>query len=146
MKAAVFVVRLLLGCLLLAAGALKVGHAPQLAAAIAGFRLLPAGMVGWLATALPYLELFLGAYLIVGLFTRVIAIVTTVQFTVYAGALASAILRNIPADCGCFGPHDTAVADWPHVAMDVCLAAVSLFIAYGAPGAFALDASQKERS
>ena len=146
MKAAVFVVRLLLGGLLLATGALKAGHAAQLAAAIAGFRLLPAGVVGWLAIALPYLELFLGAYLLVGLFTRIIAIVATVQFTIYALAIASAVLRHIPANCGCFGPNDTAVADWPHVALDLGLAAASFFVACYAPGALALDGPKKERA
>ncbi len=70
MKAAVFVVRVLLGGLLLAAGALKVGHAAELAASIASFRLLPPTVVGPLALALPYVELLLGAYLVAGLFTR----------------------------------------------------------------------------
>jgi uncharacterized membrane protein YphA (DoxX/SURF4 family) len=139
MNAAVFVMRVLLGGLLLATGALKVGHAPDLAAAIAGFRLLPAGAVGPLALALPFFELLLGAYLVIGLFTRTAAIVAAVQFVIYAGAIASAVIRHIPANCGCFGPHDTAVADWPHVAFDLALALVSAFIAYRAPGILAVD-------
>ena len=76
MEAAVFLVRVLLGALLLVAGALKVGHAAELAAALASYRLLPAAIVGPLALALPYVEILLGLYLIVGLFTRVIAIVS----------------------------------------------------------------------
>jgi uncharacterized membrane protein YphA (DoxX/SURF4 family) len=139
MNAAVFVVRVLLGGVLLATGALKVGHAPELAAAIAGFRLLPAGATGPLALALPYFELLLGGYLLIGLFTRAAGIVSAVQFVVYAGAIASAVLRHIPANCGCFGPHDTAVADWPHVAFDLALAVASAFVAYGAPGMLAID-------
>ncbi len=60
MNAAVFVVRVLLGGLLIVTGALKLGHAPDLAAAIAGFRLLPAAAVGPLALALPFFEMLLG--------------------------------------------------------------------------------------
>lgn len=131
--------RVLLGLLLIVTGALKVGHAPDLAAAIAGFRLLPGFIVAPMALVLPFFELMLGLYLIVGLFTRMTAIFATAQFLIYAGAIASAILRNIPADCGCFGPNDTATADWPHVAFDLALAAVAAFIAYSAPGALALD-------
>lgn len=138
-KAAVFVVRILVGGLLLATGILKIGHPADLAAAIAGFRLLPAGVVGPLALALPYIELLLGAYLVAGLFTRVVAAISAVQFGIYAAAIGSAVVRHIPANCGCFGPGDTAVADWPHVAFDLVLAAASVFIAYGAPGAFAVD-------
>lgn len=139
MNAAVFVMRVLLGGLLIVTGALKVGHAPDLAAALAGFRLLPAGAVGPLALALPFFELLLGGYLVAGLFTRTSAIVAAVQFVIYAGAIASAVIRHIPANCGCFGPHDTAVADWPHVAFDLALALVSVFVAYRAPGILAVD-------
>lgn len=137
--AAIFVLRLLIGGVLLVAGALKVGHAPELASAIAGFRLLPAGVAAPLALALPFIEILLGLYLAAGLFTRVAAVVACVQFVAYAGAVGSAVLRHIPANCGCFGPADSAVADWPHVGLDLLLALVCAFIAYGAPGALAVD-------
>jgi uncharacterized membrane protein YphA (DoxX/SURF4 family) len=138
-RIAVFAVRVLLGALLLATGALKAGHPASLAAAMAGFRLLPAAAIGPLALGLPYFEILLGAYLVVGLFTRAAAWVAAVQFTVYATAIASAVLRHIPANCGCFGPNDAATADWPHVAFDLLLVAASAFVALGAPGAFAVD-------
>jgi len=137
--AAIFLLRLLIGGLLLLAGALKVGHAPELASAIAGFRLLPASIVGPLALGLPFIEILLGFYIAAGLFTRVAASVACVQFVGYAGAVGSAVLRHIPADCGCFGPADSAVADWPHVGLDLLLALVCAFIAYEAPGALAVD-------
>lgn len=133
------ILRILLGGLLLAAGGLKAGHAPSLAANIAAFRLLPAAIVGPVALALPYLELLLGAYLIAGLFTRVAATIATLQFVIYATAIASAVVRRIPAGCGCFGPGDTATADWPHVLFDLALAAACGFVVYAAPGALALD-------
>jgi uncharacterized membrane protein YphA (DoxX/SURF4 family) len=138
-EAAVFFVRVLLGGLLLVAGGLKVGHPAELAATIASFRLLPAAIVGPLALALPYVELLLGSYLVAGLFTRTVAIVSTAQFVFYGGAIASAVVRHIPANCGCFGPNDTTAADWPHVAFDLLLAAASAFVAIGAPGALAVD-------
>ncbi len=131
--------RLLLGGLLVAAGALKAGDPSSLAANIAAFRLLPAAIVGPLALALPYLELMLGGYLIVGLFTRVAATLATFEFLSYAAVIASAVVRRIPAGCGCFGPRDTALADWPHVVLDLALAAASAVVAYAAPGAFAVD-------
>lgn len=139
MDLVILILRFLLGGVLLVAGALKIGHPAQLAASIAGFRLLPAAIVGPLAIALPYLEVLLGGYLIVGLFTRVVSVVCAAQFMLYAAAIASAVLRHISANCGCFGPGDSAVADWPHVGFDVFLAAACAFVAYGAPGALALD-------
>lgn len=131
--------RVVVGAVLVAAGALKAGHPASLAAAIAGFRLLPATVVGPLAIGLPFFEILIGAYLVAGLFTRFAAGVAALQFALYAVAIASAVVRHIPADCGCFGPGDSAVSDWPHVAFDGCLAVASVFVAFGAPGALAVD-------
>lgn len=139
MQAAVTLARLILAAVLIGAGVLKLGHAPDLAAALAGFRLLPAAAIGVLALVLPPLEIFLGLYLLAGLFTRIAALIATAMFAVYAAAIASAVIRHIPANCGCFGPHDAATADWPHVAFDLALAALAAFIAWRAPGALALD-------
>jgi uncharacterized membrane protein YphA (DoxX/SURF4 family) len=125
--------------MLVVAGALKVGHPSNLAGDIAAFRLLPAAIVGPLALALPYIELLLGGYLVLGLFTRVAAALAATQFLIYAAAIASAVVRHIPANCGCFGPGDVAAADWGHVAFDCALVAAALFVAFGAPGALAVD-------
>jgi len=142
---AVALARVLLGGLLVWAGALKIGHPEALAGAIAGFRLLPPGLVAPLAVILPFFEVLLGLYLIAGLFTRIAAAVAAAQFVLYAAAIASAVVRGIPANCGCFGPGDAAVADWPHVAFDLALAIVALFIAAGAPGRYALDRRLRSR-
>jgi uncharacterized membrane protein YphA (DoxX/SURF4 family) len=135
----VLIIRVLLGGLLVVAGALKIGQPAALAATIAAFRLLPSAIVGPLALALPYIELLLGAYLVAGLFTRAVAAISAIAFLCYAAAIASAVLRHIPANCGCFGPNDKAVADWPHVAFDLVLAVASGFVVYAAPGALAID-------
>jgi uncharacterized membrane protein YphA (DoxX/SURF4 family) len=139
MQLAVFLLRLALGGLLVVTGALKVGHAPDLASAIAGFRLLPADVIAPMAVILPVFEIVLGGYLVLGLFTAVAGWVAGVQFLLYAGAIASAVIRGIPANCGCFGPNDQATADWPHVGFDLALAAIAFVIARFAPGIFALD-------
>jgi putative oxidoreductase len=139
MQGIITFLRIGLGLLLIVAGALKMGHAPDLASAIAGFRLLPEGVVEPLALILPYFEALLGLYLVAGLFTRGAAVVTCAQFVIYAGAIASAVVRHIPANCGCFGPYDRSSADWPHVAFDLVLAGIAALVAKGAPGLLALD-------
>lgn len=133
------IVRVLIGGLFIAAGALKVGHFDDLAAAIAGFRILPEAVIGPLAVVLPFFEIGIGLYLVAGLLTRAAAVVASVQFALYASAIASAVVRHIPANCGCFGPQDQAPADWPHVVFDFVLAAVCALVAWRAPGVLALD-------
>lgn len=138
------VVRVLVGALFIAAGAAKVGHFNDLAAAIAGFRLLPEAAVAPLAVILPFFEIGVGLYLAAGLFTRVAAAVGAIQLTIYAGAIASAVVRHIPANCGCFGPQDRASADWPHVAADLAVAVICAVVAMRPPGKYSLD--QRMRS
>jgi uncharacterized membrane protein YphA (DoxX/SURF4 family) len=138
-------VRIVVGALLVAAGALKIGHAAELASAIAGFRLLPAAVIPLLALVLPFFEVLLGLYLLAGLFTRIAAWVAAAQFALYAAAIASAVLRGIPANCGCFGPSDAAVADWPHVVVDAALALLCIAMAMRAPGAWAVDERMQSR-
>ncbi|MGZ3498605.1 MAG: MauE/DoxX family redox-associated membrane protein [Vulcanimicrobiaceae bacterium] len=131
--------RIAIGLLLVAAGASKIGHFNDLAVAISGYRLLPSAVVAPLAILLPFFEIGLGFYLASGLFTRGAATVASLQFCIYAGAVASAVIRHIPANCGCFGPADSATADWPHVFFDLALAALCAFIAWRAPGSWSLD-------
>jgi uncharacterized membrane protein YphA (DoxX/SURF4 family) len=139
MQQAVTGARLLVAVILGGAGILKIGHATALAAALAGFRLLPADAIPLLAVLLPLFEVFVAVYLLAGLFTRIAGYVAATMFLSYAAAIASAVVRHIPANCGCFGPADAATADWPHAGFDLALAALALFIALRAPGAFALD-------
>jgi uncharacterized membrane protein YphA (DoxX/SURF4 family) len=136
-------VRTLVGALFVFAGAVKVGHFDDLAAAIAGFRILPEAVIAPLAVLLPFFEIGVGIYLILGLFTRGAAIVAAIQLALYAAAIASAVIRHIPANCGCFGPQDRAPADWPHVLADLALAAICALIAWRAPGLLALDQRMK---
>jgi uncharacterized membrane protein YphA (DoxX/SURF4 family) len=137
--ALVLVARVALGLVFAVAGGLKIGHFDLFASQIAGFELLPQPLIAPLALLLPFVEVLLGAYLIIGLFTRAAGIVAAVQLAIFAGAIASAVVRGISASCGCFGPADRTQTSWPEVARDLALMLVAIFIAWRAPGAVALD-------
>ena len=135
----VLVLRIALGAIFLFAGAAKVGHADQFAAQIAGFRLLPQPMVAPLAVALPYLEILLGGYLVVGLFTRTAAWFAVALLAVFDLAVASAVVRGMTVSCGCFGPNDTTVTTWGEVARDAVFVLLAVIVALRPPGALAVD-------
>ena len=141
MAVLIFALRLAIGALLILAGVLKAHDGPAATAtSIAGYRILPAALVAPLGVALPYVEIMLGAYLAAGFFTRIAAWLCAVQFAVFSFAVASLVVRNIPADCGCFGSAVPTPPSWGHVAADVALLLVSAAIALRGPGAFAVDA------
>ncbi|MBD5605760.1 MAG: DoxX family membrane protein, partial [Candidatus Eremiobacteraeota bacterium] len=126
----ILVARVAIGALLIVAGVLKAHDGPAATAtSIAGYRILPPAIVAPLGVALPYVEIALGGYLVAGLLVRIAASIAAVQFLVFAGAVASLVVRNIPADCGCFGSAVPTPPSWSHVAADVALAAVAAAIA-----------------
>lgn len=135
----VLAARVVLGVIFVVAGVSKVGHPDVFAAQIAGFRLLPAALVAPLAISLPFLEILLGAYLILGLFTRTAAWVAVVLLAVFDLAIASAVIRGMSVSCGCFGPADTSVTSWPEVIRDFLFVVLAAIVALRPPGALALD-------
>ncbi len=136
----ILALRVAIGVLLVVAGVFKAHDGPSAtAASIAGYRILPAAIVGPLGVALPYGEIILGGYLCAGLFTRAAAIVASVQFAIFSGAVASLVVRRLPADCGCFGAGIPTPPSWGHVAADTVLTAAAALIAWRAPGAYAVD-------
>jgi uncharacterized membrane protein YphA (DoxX/SURF4 family) len=135
----VLVLRIVVGAIFLFAGVAKVGHADQFAAQIAGFRLLPQAAVAPLAVALPYLEILLGGYLVVGLFTRTAAWFAVALLAVFDLAIASAVVRGMTVSCGCFGPSDTTVTTWTEVARDAIFVLLAVIVALRPPGALAVD-------
>lgn len=136
----IFILRVAIGLLLAIAGALKAHDGFHVTAdAIVGYRLLPPLAVIPLAVFLPYFEIGLGCYLVLGLFTRIVAVVAAVQFAIFSFAVATVVARHIQISCGCFGAGDTAVATWFDVGRDAALVLVAALVAWKAPGAFAVD-------
>jgi uncharacterized membrane protein YphA (DoxX/SURF4 family) len=97
------VARLVVGGVLLVAGALKVIDPQSSVAAVRAYELVPGWLerpIGW---GLPFLELGLGLLLVAGLFTRTAALVAGLLILVFLIAVISAAARGLSIDCGCFG-------------------------------------------
>ena len=95
--------RLVLGGVMLVAGALKVTDPETAAQAVRAYELLPeslAAPVGW---GLPFLEIAIGLLLIVGFGVRTSAVAAGVFLVVFIAAVSSAWARGLSIDCGCFG-------------------------------------------
>jgi uncharacterized membrane protein YphA (DoxX/SURF4 family) len=83
--------------------------------------------------------LMVGAYLVLGLFTRFAAWFAAFEMAIFATAIASAVIRGISTSCGCFGPSDHTMTSWPEVARDAGFTLMAVIVALKAPGALALD-------
>jgi uncharacterized membrane protein YphA (DoxX/SURF4 family) len=96
-------VRLVLGAVFVAASLSKIGKVDATVRAVRAYQILPESLVHPVAYALPYLELAVGVLLIVGLGTRIVAIIAGVMLLLFIAAVASAGIRGLKIDCGCFG-------------------------------------------
>jgi uncharacterized membrane protein YphA (DoxX/SURF4 family) len=95
--------RLILGGVILVAGALKATTPYKAAAAMRAYELLPINIANLFGYALPWFEVGLGALLILGVATRLSAIFAGSLMIVFILAISSAWIRGLSIDCGCFG-------------------------------------------
>lgn len=95
--------RLIVGGVMFVAGALKVGDPQAAGAAVQAYRLMPPDLARTIGYALPALEILLGLLLIVGLFTRIAAIVSGLLLIAFMVGIVSVWVRGYSIDCGCFG-------------------------------------------
>ncbi|TCC49910.1 DoxX family membrane protein [Kribbella capetownensis] len=95
--------RLVLGVVMLVAGALKVTDPETAAQAVRAYEILPSGLVSPVGWGLPFLEIAIGLLLIVGFGVRAAAVAAGVFMIVFIVAVSSAWVRGLAIDCGCFG-------------------------------------------
>lgn len=135
--------RLVLGAVLIVAGALKVGHPQTSARAVRAYELLPFDLAGYLGYGLPVLELAVGALLVLGLFTRVSAVIGAVLMVLFLIGIISAWARGLSIDCGCFGHGGTIAASqtqYPQeIARDLGLLACAAWLAVRPHTTYGLD-------
>lgn len=96
-------VRLGLAAVWLVSGSLKLADPGQTYLAVKAYDVLPDGLVHPVATALPLLELVLGMLLLVGLVTRLAAVVGAGLLLLFIAGVAQSWARGLTIDCGCFG-------------------------------------------
>ena len=103
--------RLVLGGVFLVSGALKVTTPEAMAKATQAYQLLPHDVAAYVGYALPTIEIILGLLLVLGLFTRTAAVLTSLLVLAFIIGIAQAWARGLTIDCGCFGGGGTVAAE-----------------------------------
>ena len=135
--------RLILGVVLVVAGGLKVTSPRVSARAVRAFQILPYDLAGYVGYALPVVEILIGLLLVVGLFTRLSAVVGGLLMLAFIIGISSAWIRGLSIDCGCFGgggavaaPQTKYVAD---LLRDAGLVACAAWLVARPGTAYSLD-------
>jgi len=71
--------------------------------AVRAYQLFPDSVAELLAAVLPYFEIALGLLLVLGLATRLAAVLSAVLLVAFIAGVISAAARGLSIDCGCFG-------------------------------------------
>ena len=130
-----FLFRLILGGVLLVAGALKVSDPYASATSVRAYQILPVDLANFLGFVLPFAEVVIGIFLIVGIWVRLNAIAGGALMVMFIIAIGQAWARGISLDCGCFGKGGLLDSDelpvWNYtleIARDIVLAAFAVYI------------------
>lgn len=123
------VASLAMGGIFIYAGIDKIRDPLQFADSIAAFGILPAVFISLMALGLPSFEIACGL-LMLGPWTRRIgALAITLLSAMFFTALASALLRGLTLDCGCFGTGaPSRPRMWLELALDIIIFASALFV------------------
>jgi uncharacterized membrane protein YphA (DoxX/SURF4 family) len=125
--------RMLVGGVWVVAGTLKLPDPNENVRAVRAYDLLPESAVPVVGHALPILEILVGLCLLLGLLTRVAAVVSVLLLVAFVAGIGSAWGRGLSIECGCFGggagPAANAAAKYPwEIARDVGLLALSAWL------------------
>lgn len=137
-----YVSRVVLGGVFLYAGVAKVFDPGGLASSIRAYELsLPEWFVSLAAHSLPLLEILLGFYLVVGLFTKTAAWTANFLTILFILALLQGAVRGLEIDCGCFGSTSGSPSSlWLDVLRDLGFLVLGLQLAFAPAGRFSVDA------
>ena len=121
--------RWILGIVFLYASFHKILYPAAFAEAVYLYQILPDWLVNLAALVLPWLELFLGVFLIIGLWMPGSVIISSLLFIIFMGALSYNMTRGLDISCGCFSTSATegAVDIWT-VLRDGMFMAVSFYL------------------
>ena len=144
------VARLTLGGVLFAAGYLKVGTPDKSQMSVRAYEMLPISLANLLGLILPPVEIVIGALLILGALTRVVAALGGFTMIVFIIAIAQAWARGLNIDCGCFGgggavePGQTKYLQ--EILRDLGLVFLAAYLIRYPSTKFSLDRNQNHKS
>jgi len=132
-------VRCLLGGLFVFAAVAKILAPYDFAEVMASYRILHEDVVFDASLVIVWQELFCGALLLLGFYTRAAAVIGSGMLAIFSLALLSAYARGLQMDCGCFGPLVESSISLGSLARTLALTALSVLLACKGGGRWCLE-------
>ena len=94
--------RLILGAVFIYASIDKILHPAAFAKVIYNYQILPGDLINITSLVLPWLELVLGLFLMIGLFREGSVCMATILMLIFLGVMIFSLARGLNIHCGCF--------------------------------------------
>ena len=98
--------RWIVGFIFIYAGVEKIVEPAQFARDIANYHILPVASINIFAIILPWIEFWVGLFLITGIYTRASSLIILGLLVIFTIAISAAIIRGIDINCGCRTPWE----------------------------------------
>ena len=108
-KWVIFAFRISLGVVFLYASFDKIRDPGSFSSNIQNYQILPYGITNLFAIFLPWVELYVGACLILGVFLNGAALLSMGMMVMFIIALGQALARGLDIECGCFSQEGSLV-------------------------------------
>ena len=123
----IFIFRIVLGIIFVYASFEKIRDPGAFASNIQNYQFLPYGLTNLMAIMLPWVELYVGACLILGVFVDGAALLSAGMMVMFIVAISQAVGRGLDIDCGCFKQSGSTVG-LDLLARDVVWLAISILV------------------
>jgi putative oxidoreductase len=121
-------VRIALGMIFIYAALVKIADPVAFAGSVAAYKILPYFANYLAAAVLPFVELACGLLLVTGYRVKCGALIIVAMNLVFMAALASAIVRGLDIDCGCFKQGGDKTSPWIALARDTVFLAMAFVV------------------
>ena len=108
-KWVIFAFRISLGVVFLYASFDKIRDPGSFSSNIQNYQILPYGITNLFAIFLPWVELYVGACLILGVFLNGAALLSMGMMVMFIISLGQAFARGLDIECGCFSQEGSLV-------------------------------------
>ncbi len=124
------IIRFILGAIFIAAGIPKILDTASFASVVYNYHLLPDIFINIFAITLPWLEVIIGAFLIMGIWMPGTVIIYNLLMIAFIGALTFNTIRGLDISCGCFGSESGDIIDMDTILRDIIILSASMYLLF----------------
>ena len=124
------VIRVILGVIFIYASYDKILHPKAFAEVVYNYQILPDKLINLTAIFLPWFEIMIGVFLIVGFWMPGTVIWCNTLLVIYIGALGFNLARGLDINCGCFSTTKGGSVSIEHILWDAVFLSLSIYLSF----------------